>query len=144
MNSQQKPKTSFWIIAVIALLWNLFGVLQVLSATIWVDQLAESYPAELLSLMNELPSWYHIVFAIAVGAGVLGSLLLLLRKKLAMPVFGISLIALLIQMGYWLFATNVIEISGPLDAMLMPVIVIAFGIFIYYYSKGAAQKGWLR
>ncbi|QNJ98705.1 hypothetical protein [Constantimarinum furrinae] len=138
-----KPNTGFWIIAVLALLWNLMGIYQYLLSTVLADSLTDMISAEELNIINNMPSWYSYVFAIAVFAGVLGCLFLLLRKKLAITLFGISLLALLIQMGYWLFGTEIMDILGPTSA-IMPLIVIAVGIFLYFYSKGAAQKGWLR
>jgi hypothetical protein len=137
-----KPNTGFWIIAVLALLWNLMGVFQYLSSTLWADAIREALPAEQVALMDALPSWYNYVFAVAVFSGVIGSLLLLLRKRLAVPVLGISLLAVLVQMGYWLFATEVMDVVG-MTAVIMPLVVIIVAIFLYFYSKGAAQKGWL-
>jgi len=138
-----KPNTAFWIVAVLALLWNLFGLLQLLSMTVLADAAMAEMPAEVVDIVRGLPSWYNYVFALAVFPALLASLLLLFRRRLAIPLFGLSLIALLIQMGYWLLGTSIMEIEG-VAAAIMPVIVIAVGIFLYYYSKGAAQKGWLR
>jgi hypothetical protein len=138
-----KPNTGFWIIAVLALLWNLMGVFQYLATTLMADTINEALPEEQVALMNALPSWYSYVFAVAVFAGVIGCILLLIRKKLAVPLFGISLIAVLVQMGYWLFATDVMDVMG-MQAVIMPLVVIIIAIFLYFYSKGAAQKGWLR
>ncbi len=138
-----KPNTGFWIIAVLALLWNLMGVFRYLSSTLWADAMKEAMSAEQVALFEALPSWYSYVFAVAVFAGVIGSLLLLIRKKLAVPVLGISLLAVLVMMGYWLFATDVMEVVG-MSSVVMPLVVIIIAIFLYFYSKGAAQKGWLR
>jgi len=137
-----KPNTGFWIIAVLALLWNLMGVFQFLVSTVMAEVVSDAIPEEQMALVNSLPSWYNYVFGIAVFAGLLGALLLLLRKKLAVPVFGISLLAVLVQMGYWLFATEVMDVMG-LVSVVMPLIVIIVAIFLYFYSKGASQKGWL-
>ena len=138
-----KPNTGFWIIAVLALLWNLMGVFQYLASTLMADAMSEAVPEDQMALMNALPSWYYYVFAIAVFAGAIGCLFLLIRKKLAVPILGISLIAVLVQMGYWLLATDVMEVVG-MSAVIMPLVVIIVSIFLYFYSKGAAQKGWLR
>lgn len=141
--STNKPNSVFWIISVIALLWNAMGVFQYLAMTLMKEATMEAMPAEQVALVEGLPSWYNYVFAVAVIAGFLGCLLLLLRKKLATPILGISLLAVLVQMGYWLFATDVMEVVG-LQAVIMPLVVIIIAIFLYFYSKGAAQKGWLR
>ena len=54
----------------------------------------------------------------------------------------VSLVTVLIIELYWLFATNIMEVSG-VAVVFMPLLVIAVAIFLYYYSKGAAAKGWL-
>ena len=140
--STNKPNAAFWVISIIALLWNGMGVFQYLGMTVLKEATMEALPEDQVALVNSLPSWYNYVFAVAVFAGVIGCLLMLFRKKLATPIFGISLLAVLIQMGYWLFATDVMEVMG-IQSVIMPLVVIAVAIFLYFYSKGATQKGWL-
>ncbi|MAK36848.1 MAG: hypothetical protein CMC15_11870 [Flavobacteriaceae bacterium] len=137
-----KPNKAFWIIAVLALLWNLMGVYQFYLGSFALERIRDSVSVEEFTIMESLPSWYAFVFGIAVFTGVLGCFLLLARKKLAVPLFGISLLTVLVIEFYWLFATDIMEVSG-LVAAVMPLIVIAISIFMYFYSKGAAQKNWL-
>jgi hypothetical protein len=141
--SLNKPSASFWVIAAVALIWNLFGVFQLLGMTVLKDAVLAEMPTESAAIVLGLPAWYNYVFALAVFPAVLASLLLLLRRRLAIPLFGLSLLALLVQFGYWIFGTSVMEVEGA-QAIIMPIIVIGVGVFLYYYSKGAAQKGWLR
>ncbi|MBT8261521.1 MAG: hypothetical protein KJO05_01785 [Bacteroidia bacterium] len=139
-----KPNTGFWIIAVFAFLWYLFGVYQYLLSTVWYDDTVKATMSEgLINIVDGLPSWYNYVFALAIFSGVVACLLMLARKSLAIPLFGISLLAVLVQMCYWLLATDVMEVEG-LKAAIMPLLVIIVAIFLYFYSKGASQKGWLR
>ncbi|PVW13797.1 hypothetical protein [Marixanthomonas spongiae] len=142
MTTTTKPNTAFWIIAVIALIWNLMGTFNFLASNFMEDMLSEAYSEEELMLLESLPSWYAIVFGVAVFSGLLGCFLLLLRKKAAIGLFFISLLAVLLQMGYWIFATDVMDVMGP-QAIIMPLVVIAICIFLYFYSKGAKQRGWL-
>jgi hypothetical protein len=67
---------------------------------------------------------------------------LLTRRKAATAIFGLSLLAILVMQGYWIFAMDVVGVMGP-QALIMPLIVIAIAIFEYFYSKGAARNGWL-
>jgi hypothetical protein len=139
-----KPNTGFWIIAVIALIWNIMGVFAFLGQTFLMNDDARALmTAEQLELIDSTPTWVTVIFAIAVISGLLGCILLLLRKKMAVSLFGLSLITVLIQMGYSWFATTAAEVYGPVQGYVMPLIVIVIAIFLYYYSKGAAQKGWL-
>lgn len=142
MNVTNKPGTGFWIIAVIALLWNLMGVFQFLASTVMLDAMIAELPEEQVDLFTSTPMWNTIIFAIAVFSGIIASITMLLRKKITVALFGISLIAVLIVQGYWLLATESLEIMGP-TAAIMPLLVIIVSIFLYFYNKGAARNGWL-
>lgn len=107
------------------------------------EEMKSAYPPEELELINSAPSWGIYVYGIAVFGGLLASILLLMRKKMAVAIFGISLLAILIQMGYWIFGMDSVGVMGP-QSLIMPLIVIAIAIFEYFYSKGAARNGWLQ
>tara|TARA_R100000306_G_C4365181_1_gene137286 strand:+ start:194 stop:628 length:435 start_codon:yes stop_codon:yes gene_type:complete len=144
MKSHTKPNTAFWIIAILALLWNLIGIYFWLYEYFLItDDIRATLPAGQVELMDAAPAWGMVVYGIAVFSGVLASILLIARKKLCVPIFLISLLAILVQMGHWIFAMDAVGVLGP-EAIVMPLIVIAIAIFLYYYSKGAALKGWLR
>ncbi|MCB0466483.1 MAG: hypothetical protein KDC78_12550 [Aequorivita sp.] len=143
MTATTKPNTGFWIIAVLALFWNLIGVFfWIMEHFLMTEEMKAAYPPEELELMNSTPSWGIYVYGIAVFGGLLASVLLVMRKKMAIAIFGISLLAILIQMGYWVFGMDAVGIMGP-KSLIMPLIVIAIAIFEYFYSKGAARNGWL-
>lgn len=137
-----KPPLWFWLIVIVALLWNLMGVTSYISTVgISPDALAALPDAERI-LMETMPAWATSAFAIAVFAGVSGCILLLLRKTLAISVFLISFIAIVLQMTYWLAMTNSLDVYGPGGAA-MPVMVIIFGAFLIWFAKFATVKGWL-
>ena len=52
--------------------------------------------AEQAQLYLSLPIWITLVFAVGVFAGAAGSIALLLRKAVALPIFAISLIGYLL------------------------------------------------
>lgn len=144
MTDSNKPNTAFWIIAVVALIWNIMGVIAYLG-TVYMDETTRGLMTpEQIELMEATPAWVTGVFAVATFAGFLGALLLVLKRKLAVPLFGISLIAVLIQNGYAWFATNSAEVYGTVQGYVMPLLVIVISIFLYWYSKGSAAKGWLK
>ena len=143
MSTMNKTSTGFWVIAIIATIWNIMGVFQYLSFTYLKDEMTATMTDPEIALVDGLPSWYIGVFAIAVFTGLIASLLLLLRKKWATSIFLISMIAIIIQMGYWLFVTGAMDVYGS-EAFLMPIIVIIIGVFLYLYSKKATQKGILK
>ncbi|MFT5863312.1 MAG: hypothetical protein ACI828_001969 [Flavobacteriales bacterium] len=139
MTTTNKPNTWFWVIAVIALLWNLVGLFNFLAATFMKDALAETSTPEELELMNALPSWYFIFFGIATIVGFLACITMLMRKKSTVLLFLISLIAVLVTEAYWLLGTDLLEVMGSIAAVL-PIVVIIISILLYVYNKGLRQK----
>jgi len=97
---------------------------------------------EQLEMVYATPSWAIAAFALAVFGGLLGSLALLLRKKIANILFTISLLGILAQMTYNFFLSNSTEAYGPGD-MIMPIMIVVIGIFLFMSSKSSINKGWL-
>ena len=57
--------------------------------------------------------------------------------------FAISLISLLFIEFYWLFIFDIKKTSIVFYAII-PIVVIAIAAFLYFYSKRATKKGWLK
>ena len=76
-----KPPVWFWIISILALIWNSMGVNQYLQQAYNTEAFKSMVSTEELEMISQLPTWYTAVFAIAVFAGALGCILLLLRKS---------------------------------------------------------------
>jgi len=141
-NSTNKPNTGFWIIGIIALIWNLMGVMAYIAQAFMTDEMLAALPENEQALYVDVPSWVTAAFAIAVFAGALGCILLLIRKKMASMVFIISLIAILIQMTYNIILSDASDVYGA-SGMIMPIMVIVIGFFLVWYSNDVAKKGWL-
>lgn len=88
----------FWIAAGLGLAWNLFGAVQFLGSLSATPEslTASGLTAEQAAVMLGYPSWMTIAFAAGVFGGTLGCVLLLLKKRLALPVFAVSLIGYVI------------------------------------------------
>ena len=77
-----KPPVWFWIVSIVALIWNGLGVMAYLARAYATDEMIAALPPEQQAeFLAEHPAWYTAAFAIAVFAGVLGCLALLLRKN---------------------------------------------------------------
>ena len=137
--TQKKPPTWFWIISVIALLWNIMGVIAYLAdAYMSVETLAE-LSQEQRMLYESRPAWVTGVFAIAVWGGLIGSIGLLLRKKWAYIMFIISLIAVLAQNVYQFFLSNTFDVLGS-AAMAFPILIIIISILLILFSNWAKKN----
>ena len=137
-----KLPTSFYIISSAALVWNLIGVMQYVMQVTMTQEALNALPEAERMLFENVPVWATSAFAIAVNAGALGCLLLLLRQTWAYPVLIVSLAGIIVQMSHAFFISNIVEVVG-LTGMILPVLVILIGIFLVWYSKGAKEKGWI-
>ena len=146
MNTKTKPNKSFLIIGILALLWNIMGLFQFIMAAFMQDTMLETYgdtyTPQQMELFLNTPSWYYVVFGICTITGVLGSIAVLLKKKIAVPLFLVSLVTVLVVQGYWMLGTLAIALLGT-EAIIMPMLVIVTSIFLYFYCKGARQNNWL-
>lgn len=141
--NSNKPKALFWIIGVIAVIWNLMGVSVYLMQAYLTDSYTEAYTPEQLEIITNAPSWAVGAFAIAVFAGFIGSVLILLRKRLANIVLSISFVGIMVQFIYNFFIANSMEVFGP-AATVQPIITIVFGLFLVIYTKNKIKEGILK
>lgn len=142
MNDSKKPPIWFWVVSVLALLWNLMGVYNYLYIKFNQVALLETMTQEQRELFEGIPAWATAAFAIAVFSGAIASIALLLRKKWAKSLFIVSLIAAVIQFINWLFLQNAGEVYGT-SAYTMPILVVVVGLFLIFFSKKGIEKGWL-
>ena len=141
--TKTKTSTGFWIIGIVALLWNLMGVFAYLQQAYMTDADLAALPEAQRTLYENIPAWVTGAFAIAVFGGTLGAILLLLKKRSAKVVFVISLIAVLVQMTYNLLLSDAMQILGA-NAAIMPVLVLVIAIYLVIFSNQQAQKGVLK
>jgi len=142
MNYLRKPSNLFWVISSIAIVWNLMGVFNYLDQAFMTDKVLETLPKEQQILYQDIPAWVTAAFAIAVFSGTLGSLFLLLKKKIASTFFIISFLGIMGQMSYGLLIDQNFDSYGPMG-IAMPIIIIAFGGYLIWYSRKANEHRWL-
>ncbi len=142
MTDSNKPPVWFWVVSVLALLWNLSGVYSYLSSKFNQVEMLEAMTQAQRELFESIPAWATAAFAIAVFAGTIASVGLLLRKKWAKLLFIVSLVAAVLQFVNWLFFQNAPEAFGS-SAYTMPIIVVVVGFLLILFAKKSIQKGWL-
>lgn len=142
-SSGSKPKTWFWIVSALALVWNLMGVMAYIGQVTMSPDAMQALPEEQRSFYTSVPAWATGAFAIAVFGGTLGCLLLLLRRRWATLVLIVSLAGILVQMFHSFVIANSIEVFGP-GGMVMPIMILAIAIGLIWFSRKATANGWLK
>ena len=141
LSAVSRPKT-FWLIAIAALLWNLIGVAMFLVQINLTPEMIAALPAEQREVYAATPPWLNVVFGVAVFAGVLGALGLLLKKRWALGLFVLSLLAVLLQMLAAYLLTPAWQAYGA-AGLAMPVLLVVIALALVWYARKAAAKGWI-
>ncbi len=140
-DTMKSANKSFWIISIMALLWNVGGCI---NYVMQMDvEFVSTLPLTHQAIIIDRPVWATGGFAIGVFGGAIASLLLLFRKSTALYVFILSLLGIFVTMIHTFnVAKSKIEFSTQetFVMILLPVIVVA--IFIWY-TKRAIARGWL-
>lgn len=137
-----KPPLWFWIVSVLGLLWNLIGVFMFYTQLTLTPEAVAALPPEQQRINAAMPSWVYAFFGIAVIAGALGSLGLLLRKRWAVPLLLVSLLGVAAQMASAYVTTPVWALTGAAGAVF-PVILFVVCLLLWRFARKAAARGWI-
>ena len=140
-----KTPWHLWLVGVIAVLFNAIGAFDyVMCMAQGASYLASAgmTPAQ-IAHYQEMPIWMKAVWGIGVWAAMLGSVLILLRNKLASLVFAVSLAAFLVSLIYTYVLTDGGKIMGG-QMMIMSAVITAFLLFFLWYSWRMTKRSVLR
>ena len=143
MNAAARPPVLFWIIAILAVAWNLMGVFSFYYHFTATPEVVATWADAQQQVFAAIPRWVFVPFAIATVGGLLGSLGLLLRRRWAVPVLLLSLLAIVVQFAGNYLATPVWALTGVRGA-LFPLWIALVGVFLWRYARRSAARGWLR
>ena len=139
-----KTPWHLWVVGVLALLWNSFGCVDYTMTQTrqdeWFAQMGMT--AAQLEYFNAMPAWTHAAWAIGVWGGALGAILLLLRRKWAMPVFVVSFLGWLAGAVYAFGMSDGMAAMGPMWPM--QIVIGGACVFFIWYAWTMSKKGVLR
>lgn len=132
----------YWVIAAVALLWNLIGCL-FFGIELFAQEAAMESMTEAQKLwVRSIPGWIYVVYGLAVLTGVAGSIGLFLRKGWAVAMLTISLVAVIVQMVYTMIIGGGLQAMGP-SGLAMPSLVIGIAAALLWFSRYARSRSWL-
>lgn len=133
-----RPPAWFWIVAGLALLWNLLGVAAYLAEAYGMAQSHERG-----SLVDARPAWVTGAFALAVFGGTLGCIALLIRHRFAFVLLAASFTALLVQQAWNLTSPGAeVAMEGPALGFAGAVVLVSLSLL--FLARLAMSSGWLR
>lgn len=135
-NSTGKPPASFWVVALLGLLWNSFGAYLYTMVNLGDASTMAGAPPEMVEYVNTMPVWAHAMWALGIWGSLAGSLLMLLRSRHAAAAFLVSFLG---AVGSFSAQAR----AGVLEPA-QPILILAVIGFLLWYSRRAATLGLLR
>lgn len=143
MVTKTKPPLWFWIAGALLLLWGLSGVASFYSSFHMSPEALAAMSEYDRRLYTDRATWFIIVYGVAVWAGLIGTVLLLLRRRWAQPLFILSLVAVVVMFGYMFLATDLIAVKGIVTAAGFPLVIAVIGSFAVWFGRRATERGWI-
>jgi hypothetical protein len=130
----------YWLVAIFALLFEGAGA-YLFASSLSLDP--ATLPLDQRAIFEATPQWMTIAWAIAIGAGLLGAIGLLLRRRFAEPLLLISLIAVAVQFS-GLFLVRQLRELTPEDHLVVPIVILLLAYGLWQTAKLARRRGLLR
>ena len=133
-----------WVVGVLSLLWNCIGAYDYTMTKTHNAAYLAKVPAEVMAYIAAVPAWFTAFWALGVWGALLGSVLLLMRNRLAVPVFGASLAGLAVTQLYeHVIRPAPTEMRGGMMLGIM-LLIWAIAIALLLYARAMAKQGVLR
>lgn len=143
MATREKAPAWFWVVSVVLLVWAALGLFS-FYMHLKIDKAAldQMTPYDRAFFLH-LPPWMTYDFALATITAAVAALCLLLRLRVAMPLYLLSLIGIVIQFGWILGATDIIAVKGVAQAAGFPFVIFIFGVFGLWFADVARGRRWI-
>lgn len=138
----QPAPSWFKPVAILALLWNLAGCFAYITDVMLTPADVAAMTADQQALYALRPSWAVAATAIAVWGGALGCVGLIVRKRWALPVLSVSLVALLVQDLSLFVPRDAAALAGP-AVFGLQALVLLVSVLLVMLARRAQQRGWL-
>jgi hypothetical protein len=136
-----RPIAGWFIIAAVASL--LFMGLGCVAFLMHVFADRSSLPLDQQAAFAAEPLWVSAAYAVAAWVGLLGAVLLVMKRKAAEWALLLSLVAVLVWLAGLILVAPLREAMSAND-LLVAMVVAALTWTVYWFARHSRQRGWLR
>ncbi len=139
-----KTPWHFWVVGIGGLLWSSVGAYDYFMSQTRNETYMAAFTPTQLEFFYGLPAWVVACWAIGVWGGLVGCLLLVLKKGWAVPVLLASLLgAILTFIHNFLLSEGIEAMGGGASAVIFPVVIVVISFGLWWYARGMKAKGML-
>jgi hypothetical protein len=133
-DAPMKAPWQLWLVGVFATLFNAVGVFDFVMSRLQGDKYLASagMTPQQIAHYAQMPGWMLVVWAVGVFGAFAASVLLLMRRRSALPVFVVSLVAFFTSLLYTYVLTNGGAVMGQQMAIMSAVIALLLVLFSVY------------
>jgi len=136
-----KAPWHLWVVGVVSLLWNSVGALDFVMTQTKNATYMRGFTSAQLEFYYGFPLWVVAAWGITVWGGVLGSLLLLLRKRQAVHLFLFSAICMVLTDIYSFALSNGLKVMGGAWALIFSAVIFVIGVLSLLYARSMRRSG---
>ena len=136
-----KTPWHLWVVGIVALLWNAMGAMDYLMTQTQNPEYMAQFTPEQLEFFYGLPIRAEASWAIAIWGAILGSILLLMRKGLAAPVFLVSWLAMVVTSFHNFVLSNGLEIMGDPFSLVFTAVIFLVALALFLYARAMRSRG---
>jgi hypothetical protein len=132
-----KAPWHLWAVGGVSLFWNGFGAFDFTATVTDFEPYMSAFSQEMRDYWSTFPLWKFAIWGVAVWGGVVGSVFLLMRSKIALPTFGLSLAGAAISM-ITSYSEAVPEGAGD---RIFSLVIIGIATLLMWYTYRMSRKG---
>lgn len=139
--SASRTPWHLWAAGGLSLVWNAFGAFDYFMTQTQNEAYMAAFTPEQLEFFYNFPIWVTAAWAIAVWGSVAGSVLLLLKKSLAVPVFTVSLVCMVVTSFHNFILSDGVAIMGGTGPLIFTIVIFVVAVLLVIYSRKQREAG---
>ena len=138
---KRKAPWHLWVVGIFALVWSAGGAFDYVMTQTRNEQYLAAFTEEQLAFFFGLPAWTVAAWAIAVWGGVVGAVLLLARRKLALWVFLASLVGMVITTFRNYVLAEGMQVVGDAFSLAFTAVIFLLALAFFLYARAMRTRG---
>lgn len=140
-----KTPVWFWIVGVVAVLWNGMGVLSRMMALKGGEAYLAALPEEQRVFYENLPGWYEWLWSAATLLALMASISLLMRARYATGgLFILAIVSYIISAAYLYGFTAAYDLMGGIGGVIFSLVIFLSLIAFWRVAAWGVKAGVLR
>jgi hypothetical protein len=143
-NSPAKTPWHLWTVGAVSLLWNMMGALDFTMTQMRNEAYMKQFTPEQLAYFYGFPTWVVLAWGLATWGSLVGSVLLLMRNKLAVRANQAVIVGMALTFTHNFMLSDGLKVMGGPGAIAFTAVIIVVGVLLLVYSLAMCKRGVLR